>query len=66
VHKCILIVDHNAPIRVLMKAVIEARTDFEVWEATDGQEGIVKSLELQPESNNKFLALHGESSAMDN
>jgi CheY-like chemotaxis protein len=48
-HKRILIVDHNAPIRGLMKAVIEARTDLEVWEATDGQEGIEKSQELKPD-----------------
>jgi len=48
-HKSILIVDDNAPIRGLVKAVIEARTDLEVWEATDGPEGIEKSLELKPD-----------------
>src|SRR5579862_5354085 len=48
-NKCILIVDSNAPIRGLMKAVIEARTDLEVWEATDSQEGIKKGQELKPD-----------------
>jgi chemotaxis response regulator CheB len=49
-HKRILIVDHNAPIRGLMRAVIETRGDLEVCgEAADGREGIEKGLELRPD-----------------
>jgi CheY-like chemotaxis protein len=48
--KRILVVDDNAPIRGLVREVIEARPGFEICgEATDGVEGIEKGRELKPD-----------------
>jgi CheY-like chemotaxis protein len=48
--KRILVVDDNAPIRGLVREVIESRPGFEVCgEATDGLEGIEKGRELKPD-----------------
>jgi DNA-binding NarL/FixJ family response regulator len=46
----ILVVDDNAPIRGLVREVIESRPGFEICgEATDGFEGIQKGRELKPD-----------------
>jgi DNA-binding NarL/FixJ family response regulator len=49
-HKRILIVDDNAPIRGIIRAAIESRPGFKVCgEAADGAEGIEKGRELKPD-----------------
>jgi two-component system nitrate/nitrite response regulator NarL len=49
-HKRILIVDDNAPIRGKIRAAIESRPGFQVCgEAADGAEGIEKGRELKPD-----------------
>ena len=48
--KRILVVDDNAPIRGIVRELIESRPGFEVCgEATDGLEGIEKGRELKPD-----------------
>jgi two-component system, NarL family, response regulator NreC len=48
--KRILIVDDSAPIRGLIRTFIESRPGIKVCgEATDGLEGVEKSLELRPD-----------------
>jgi two-component system chemotaxis response regulator CheY len=49
-HKRILVVDDNAPIRGLVREFIESRPGLEVCgEAADGVEGIQKGRELKPD-----------------
>ena len=46
----ILIVDDSAPIRGILRAVVESWPGFEVCaEASDGLEGVEKGLELKPD-----------------
>jgi len=48
--KRILIVDHNGPIRGLMKMEIEKKPDLEVCgEASDGPHGIQQGIALRPD-----------------
>jgi DNA-binding NarL/FixJ family response regulator len=46
----ILLIDHNPQIRLVIKALIEAHPGWHICgEATDGQEGVDKAIELKPD-----------------
>jgi DNA-binding NarL/FixJ family response regulator len=47
--KSILIVDDNEPVRDVLHSLIEAKTGFEVSEASNGEEAIGKALMLKPD-----------------
>jgi two-component system nitrate/nitrite response regulator NarL len=48
--KRILVVDDNAPIRGIVREIIEARPGFEICgEAADGVEGVLKGRDLKPD-----------------
>ena len=48
--KRILVVDDNAPVRGIVREIIEARPGFEICgEAADGMEGVLKGRELKPD-----------------
>jgi CheY-like chemotaxis protein len=47
--KRVLIVDDSASTRGLVRAFLESRPGFEVYEAVDGLEGIEKGIDLKPD-----------------